>query len=208
MAAFPPTFLLSGPGPLYSPAPNGIPPRPGPGAPAPRRPLPTSPHNQNEPTQSRGRTMDDGPPVVFGWPRPACGAQCVLHRYGCSRLLVVMSSLRARYRTRKFVALSPWKWCPCPCSDAVLRSVKKQPNQEDRESNKAKQEDYPLDRQGGGYSTMGRRGAGWSAALSHLWVPGILYNQHELRALHVEHLDSACHNLLPAGCTRQETRPA
>ena len=31
---------------------------------------------------------------LFGWPRPACGGQCVL-QYGCCRLLVVMSSLHA-----------------------------------------------------------------------------------------------------------------
>ena len=48
-----------------------------------------------------------------GWPVPACGGQCVLQRYGCSRLLVVMSSLRARCHTRKFdVALFSWQMVP------------------------------------------------------------------------------------------------
>ena len=63
--------------------------------------------------------------MVF--PPPACVGQYVLQRYGigCCRLLAVMSSLRARYHTKKDVALSPCKRRPCPCSDAFLRSVKK-----------------------------------------------------------------------------------
>ena len=58
----------------------------------------------------------------FGWPRPACVGQCVLQRYGCCRLLAIMSSLRARHHTNMMLLFSLCKRCPCPCSDAVLRS--------------------------------------------------------------------------------------
>ena len=33
-----------------------------------------------------------------------------------------MSSLRARHHTNMMLLFSPCKRCPCPCSDAVLRS--------------------------------------------------------------------------------------
>ena len=69
------------------------------------------------------------PPVGWGlwsfWLAPPrlCGAVCSTEIwYGCCRLLAVMSSLCARYHTKYDVALSPCKRCPCPCSDAVLRS--------------------------------------------------------------------------------------
>ena len=42
--------------------------------------------------------------------------------YGCFRLLAVMSSLRARYHANMMLLVSPCQLCPCPCSDAVLRS--------------------------------------------------------------------------------------
>ena len=70
------------------------------------------------------------PPVGWGlwsfWlaPPSLCGAVCSTEIwYGCCHLLVVMSSLRARYHTKYDVALfSLASGAPCPCSDAVLRS--------------------------------------------------------------------------------------
>ena len=65
-----------------------------------------------------------GPVVVLVAPPRLCGAGCSTEIiwYGCCRLLAVMSSLRARYHTKYDVALFSCKRCPCPCSDAVLRS--------------------------------------------------------------------------------------
>ena len=60
----------------------------------------------------------------FGWPHPACVGQCVLQRYGmvaaacwqeCHRYVLVTIQ-------NMMLLFSPCKRCPCPCSDAVLRS--------------------------------------------------------------------------------------
>ena len=59
-------------------------------------------------------------------PPSLCGAVCSTEIwYGCCHLLIiVMSSLRARYHTKYDVALfSLQNGAPCPCSDAVLRST-------------------------------------------------------------------------------------
>ena len=97
-----------------------------------------------------------GPVVFLVGPAPPAGAVCSTEVwYGCCRLLVVMSSLRALspptpvgwglwsfwlappslcvfYRDmvcdvlvtiqNMMLLFSPCKRCPCPCSDAVLRS--------------------------------------------------------------------------------------
>ena len=76
------------------------------------------------------RALSPPPPVGWGlwsfWlaPPSLCGAVCSTEIwYGCCHLLVVMSSLRARYHTKYDVALFSLQTVrPVPCSDAVLRS--------------------------------------------------------------------------------------
>ena len=72
------------------------------------------------------------PPVEWGlwsfWLAfSARGGQCVLQRYGMVAAACQRSCHRYALVTihNMMLLFSPCKRCPCPCSDAVLRSVKK-----------------------------------------------------------------------------------